>query len=218
MSSLTLIRHGQATAFQRDGRLTPLGESQARKLAEFWLQHGAGFDDVHSGTLARQVQTEQVVAGCFRAAGAPWPEAARDAAWNEYDASGIVTAPAVPFGSEGYRGFQSMYEANMLRWLDGGAPSEGAEPFAAFRDRVSGAIRRLMAGPSGRRVAVFTSGGPIGFTVNFAVRGPDRNFLELNWRVRNCSLTEFVFSQDRITLDSFNQISHLEEATLRTYR
>jgi broad specificity phosphatase PhoE len=95
---------------------------------------------------------------------------------------------------------------------------DGAEPFAAFRDRVAGAIRRVMAGRSGRRVVVFTSGGPIGFTVNSAVGGPDRSFLELNWRIRNCSVTGFVFSQLRLTLDSFNQVSHLEEAALHTFR
>lgn len=218
MSSLTLIRHGQATALQGDGPLTDVGKAQARKLAEFWLENGAGFDEVYSGTLKRQVQTEQVVAASFRAAGKPWPEAARDPAWNEYEASGIGKAPTVPFGHEEYRRFQLMFEEAMRQWLDGSTAANGAEPFAAFRDRVGGAIRRLMAGPSGRRVAVFTSGGPIGFTVNFAMRGPDHSFLELNWRIRNCSLTEFVFSQDRLTLDSFNHVAHLNEAALRTFR
>jgi broad specificity phosphatase PhoE len=225
MSSLTLVRHGQATAFQRDaGRLTPKGETQARKLAGFWLRHGVAFDEVHSGTLTRQVQTERLVAECFREAGVPWPEPSRDAAWNEYDAGGVLAAAAAPFEPvvpskpDEYRRFQLMFEAAMLQWLNSSAPSDSIELFAAFRDRVSGAIRRVMAGPSGRRVAVFTSGGPIGFTVNFAIRGPDRSFLELNWRVRNCSLTGFVFSQDRLTLDFFNQVSHLDEAELHTFR
>ena len=225
MSLLTLVRHGQATAFQRDtDRLTPLGETQARRLAAFWLQHGVRFDEVLSGTLARQVQTERLVAECFREGGAPWPEPTRDRAWNEYDAGGVLAATAAPFEPaapsqpEEYRRFQLMFESAMLLWLNSSAPSETIEPFAAFRDRVSGAIRRLMAGPSGRRVAVFTSGGPIGFAVNFAMGGPDRSFLELNWRVRNCSQTEFVFSQDRLTLDGFNQVSHLDQAALRTFR
>ena len=106
----------------------------------------------------------------------------------------------------------------MSRWLNGDSPAGDAEPFAIFRNRVWGAVSRLMAGPSGRRVAVFTSGGPIGFTVNAALRGPDTSFLELNWRVRNCSLTEFVFSQSRLTLDLFNQVTHLAEPELRTFR
>jgi hypothetical protein len=41
--------------------------------------------------------------------------------------------------------------------------------------------------------------------------------LEVNWRVRNCSLTEFVFTKDRFTLDSFNALPHLENPALWTY-
>jgi len=94
--------------------------------------------------------------------------------------------------------------------LEGGP----ADP-RAVQELIRGVAGRGMAG---RRVAVFTSGGPIGFSVNFAVGGPDRSFLELNWRVRNCSVTGFVFSRDRLTLDSFNQVSHLEDAALHTFR
>lgn len=219
MSSLTLVRHGQATAFQHTkDRLTPLGETQARKLAGFWLKHGVAFDEVQSGTLTRQVQTEQIVAECYREAGAPWPTVIRDAAWNEYDAHGVLTAAGVPFDLQDYRHFQLRFEAAMRQWLDGRALADQVEPFAAFHNRVTGAIQRLMAGASSRRVAVFTSGGPIGLTTNFAVGGPDRSFLELNWRVRNASLTGFLFNQDRLSLDSFNGIAHLDEEALRTFR
>jgi len=54
--------------------LTPLGEAQAAGLACWWLKHGAQFDEVHSGTLARQVRMEEIVAETFRKAGKPWPE------------------------------------------------------------------------------------------------------------------------------------------------
>ena len=42
--------------------------------------------------------------------------------------------------------------------------------------------------------------------------------LEINWRIRNGSMTEFVFSGERITLDSFNQVGHFNEPELETYR
>src|ERR1041384_769044 len=61
MSLLTLVRHGQAPSFERDSPLTTLGESQARRLAEYWLLQGDVFDEVYSGTLMRQVGTEQIV-------------------------------------------------------------------------------------------------------------------------------------------------------------
>ena len=78
-------------------------------------------------------------------------------------------------------------------------------------------LRRIQQGAANRRVVLFTSGGPIGVLVQTALSAPDRSFLDINWRVRNCSITEFVFSSDRLSLDSFNTIPHLEPA-LRTFR
>jgi broad specificity phosphatase PhoE len=235
VSTLTLVRHGQAQTFQREAAvLSSLGEEQAAALARWWLKDRVCFDDVYTGALVRQTQTELVVANCFREAGEPWPEALRDPAWNEYDARGgelSRMAPADPRlaalaaefdqargGPDEKRRFQRMFEAAMSCWLEGSIAVEGVEPWPAFRDRVSGAIAQLMAGFAGRRVVVFTSGGPIGYAVQFAMKAPPRSFLEVNWRVRNTSVTEFVFDRDRFTLDSFNSIAHLDDPAMRTYR
>jgi broad specificity phosphatase PhoE len=233
VSHLTLIRHGQAKSFEREHVLTPLGEAQAARLACFWLQHEVRYDEVWSGTLARQAGTEQVIAEAFRKAGQPWPEAKRDRAWNEYDAAGVLGhfVPADPDlsalaaayeaargGPGENRAFQRMLEAAMTGWLDGRMQAAGVEPWPAFRDRVSAAIAGIMSGPQGRRVAVFTSGGVIGFAVHLAMKAPAKSFLDVNWRIRNCSATEFLFDQDRLTLDSFNGIPHLDEVALRSYR
>ena len=59
--------------------------------------------------------------------------------------------------------------------------------------------------------------GVIGTAVRLALDAPDRTALEVNWRVRNGSLTEFVFTKDRLTLDSFNALPHLEDPALWTY-
>lgn len=234
MSTLTLVRHGQAYPFQREiATLTCTGEAQAATLAQFWLSHGIRFDELYSGTLQRQVRTEEVVGECFRAAGEPWPEAVRDGAWNEYDAPGVLqhlplddsrlSALAAEFeqtrGSpDEYRGFQRLFEAAMTRWLEGTIEANGVESWPAFRGRVSSAIQRLMAGPPSRRLAIFTSGGPIGYTVQFALQAPAKSFLDVNWRVRNTSITEFVFDRSRLTLDCFNAFPHLDDVSLRTYR
>jgi broad specificity phosphatase PhoE len=119
--------------------------------------------------------------------------------------------------SDRARTFQKMFEAAMLCWLEGG-PAPGVEPWPVFRDRVREELARIVgAGGSRRRIAVFTSGGPIGVAVQTALAAPDRSFLEVNWRVRNCSVTEFVFGGGRLTLDSFNSLAHLE-ASLQTWR
>ena len=96
--------------------------------------------------------------------------------------------------------------------------ANGAEPWTAFRARVLNGLRRIQEGPSNRSVVLFTSGGPIGVLVQTALGAPDRSFLEVNWRVRNCSITEFVFSSGRLSLDSFNAIPHLSDERIRTFR
>jgi broad specificity phosphatase PhoE len=234
VSTLTLVRHGQAHPFQGvNAALTAMGEAQAAKLAEFWLGSGVRFDEVYSGTLPRQVRTEVVVAECFREDGERWPTAVRDASWNEYDAGGVLqhfvpadtelTALAAEFeqarGSpDENRIFQRMFEKAMACWLESTIEMNGVESWTAFRSRVSGAIERTMAGPPSRRIAVFTSGGPIGLTLQSALQAPARTFLDVNWRVRNTSITQFIFDRSRLTLDWFNAFPHLDDVSLWTYR
>jgi broad specificity phosphatase PhoE len=234
VSTLTLVRHGQAHPFQKEkAALTAIGEAQAATLAQFWLAHGIQFDEVYSGTLPRQARTEEVIGESFRAAGRLWPAPVRDAAWNEYDAPGVlqyfipgdVRLRVMADEFEKARGtpdenrrFQRMFEAAMSHWLDETTQTDGVESWPVFRSRVSAAIQRLMAGPQSRRIAVFSSGGPIGLTVQCSLRAPARSFLDVNWRVRNTSITEFVFDRSRLTLDSFNAIPHLDDVSLRTYR
>ena len=233
MSTLCLVRHGQAASFQPEpAALTPLGETQAAKLAEYWLRRQISFGEVYTGTLARQVHTEEVVAARFREAGVPWPSACHDAAWNEYDAIGvlgrIVPAEArlaalaeeyrAAIGSiEENRAFLRMFKPAMLRWLEG-CEMDGVESYHRFEARVTGAIRSLQARASAKRVVVFTSGGPVGFAVRLALHAPPLSFLDVNWRVRNCSVTEFLFDEQRFSLDSFNGIPHLDDASLLSFR
>lgn len=234
MSTLTLVRHGQAHPFQgTDAALTSTGEAQAARLAKFWLANGVRFDEVYCGTLPRQVRTAEVVAQCFRESGEPWPAAVRDPAWNEYDAPGVLrhlvpahaglTALAAEFEktrgtADENRMFQRMFEMAMTCWLEGPVEANGFESFPAFQNRVSSAMQRLMAGPPGRRVAIFTSGGPIGLTLQSAMQAPAKSFLDVNWRVRNTSITQFLFDRSRLTLDCFNSFPHLDDTSLWTYR
>ena len=110
-----------------------------------------------------------------------------------------------------------MFETLMPAWLDGVLAAPGVEPWSAFRERVTGALRHLIENsPRGRRVVVFTSGGVIGLAVALALGA--RSALEANWRVKNCSLTEFRFRRDRLSLDSFNTLPHLDDLALITFR
>ncbi len=212
MSTLTVVRHGQARPFDSNpDQLSALGEEQARTLAEYWKRVGVTFDEVWSGSLQRQRQTAEIAAGA--------PHISDD--WNEYDANGILHNFAPPYelepGADRNRKFQKVFEPAMLAWL---AAEEHAsvETWRVFQGRVMRALRLLQDGPSGRNIVLFTSGGPVSVLVQAAIGAPERSFLEINWRVKNCSITEFTFSRDRISLDSFNALPHLERAELRTFR
>jgi broad specificity phosphatase PhoE len=121
-------------------------------------------------------------------------------------------------GPDRERSFRKVFEVLTMHWATTPCPVAGVEGFPAFRDRVERGLRRVMGKPgTGRRVAMFTSGGFIGTSVRLALAAPDRTALEVNWRLRNCSPTEFMFTTNRFTLDSFNALPHLEDPNLWTY-
>ena len=231
MSTLTLVRHGQARPFEKDSdRLSDLGEQQARSLGQYWIREGIRFDAAVSGSLKRHRQTEEQV----RATGFAMPHSTIDAGWNEYDAGAILQLlgpklvaedalfaqrkqefDAMEKGEDRNRYFQRMFEMLMDAWLRGRVIADGVETFATYQARVLAALHGITeAAGSNRNVVVFTSGGPIGLCVQHALHAPDSAFLDVNWRMRNCSVNEFTFSKGRLSLDSLNGMSHLERQAL----
>ena len=103
-----------------------------------------------------------------------------------------------------------MFEGLVSRWIVGRLEEPCLEPWDTFRQRVENALL-LIRETQGRgvRVAAFTSGGPIGVAVQTCLRSPVMAALEVNWRVRNTSLTTFLFSGPKVSLDGFNELPHL---------
>jgi len=238
MSNLILVRHGQATMFDGDyDKLSAIGEAQSRWLGAFWTERRMSFDAVYSGPRRRQRRTAELVGAVYAEAGLAWPEPVLVDELDEYDGDGIIKGllPSLTeqdarlrqladaydqssSGAERYKHFQKLFEAVTTRWVQGACAS-GVESWRSFHDRVRRGITRITASEGGgRRIAVFTSGGPISIAVQLATRAPEPTALELNWRLRNCSLTEIVFSKERFTLDSFNNLPHLNDPALWTYR
>jgi broad specificity phosphatase PhoE len=220
MSSLILIRHGQAAA---SGSLTALGERQARLLGAYWRDRKQRFDQTYCGTLPRQRQTAEL-------AGFPAPEFLPEL--NEYDAGGIVGRLGARLAAESAdyaalvgawereptnRNFQRMFEVVVRRWVEGTLADPEVEPWTAFHERVRQALRRLTSNGPSRQIAAFTSGGVIGVMVQSVLGAPGAAAVELNWRVRNGSLTGFLFSGGRVSLDYFNATPHLGDEEI-SYR
>lgn len=237
MSTLLLVRHGQARPFDADSdRLSERGEAQARQTGAYLVEAALEFDEVYTGTLARQQRTAALVGERFAEAGRPFPEPRALPAWNEYPADAIMgallpelartdqdfAARVAAFhehaaGPERNRYFQRMFEVLMAAWESAAVSSPDVEPFASFHGRVTDALSEIVQRRGSRRVVVFTSGGPIGVLVQHVLEAPARAALRLNFRVRNASLTEFLFSEGRISLETFNGVPHLPPA-LRTFR
>lgn len=239
MSVLMLVRHGQADFFADDyDQLTPLGERQAQLLGEYWVRHGLRFDEVYSGPRLRQKRSAEITGAVFRQAGLAWPEPVELADLDEFDLHGIVHQIVPQYSrqngdfarqleiyrqstkeQEKLRNFQRMFEPLLLYWQALPAGDGGFESWPEFRQRVERAIRQVVeTAGAGRRVVMFTSGGFIGNVSRWALAAPDRSALEMAWRLRNASCTEFVFTQNRFSLDTFNCIPHLVNPTLWTYR
>ncbi|MCP2014447.1 broad specificity phosphatase PhoE [Deinococcus sp. HSC-46F16] len=229
MSQLILVRHGQATPFEADtDRLSPLGEAQARAVGEYLAESGLDPTDVISGSLVRQRESARLAS---EGAGGGWPDPVTDPRLAEYDGDGLIRtlAPLLAARDPGFdallrasetsrqgpdrnRHLQRMLEPLAAAYLRGEVAHADVEPWAEFRARVHAFLRELLAGPSGRTVLAFTSGGVIGVTVAAVLRAPDESALTLNWRVRNGSLTRLTYGGGRASLDSFNETAHLTEA------
>ncbi|CAM3670194.1 histidine phosphatase family protein [Deinococcus frigens] len=241
MSELILIRHGQATPFEQDtDRLSALGEQQARAVGLALAAEEVAPTHVLHGPLVRQRRTAEIAAGAAHFADPdslpPWPEAVQDARLAEYDGDGLIRtlAPLLAAQDEGFaaaaqrfqerrdvpdrnRAFQLMLEELAGAWQEGTVTHPAVEGWAAFRSRVHAALTDLLRLSSGSSVLAFTSGGVIGLMVALALDAPDAAALELNWRVRNGSLTRLTFGGGRLSLDTFNEVAHLPP-DLRSWR
>lgn len=238
MSQLTLIRHGQASFFEANyDRLSPTGEQQSRALGAYWARRSLRLDEIYHGPRVRHRRSAELAVESCRANGHPSPDPVLLPGLDEYDLTGLLRlllphlceqdatfaerverlkrAP----GNERLIDFQTMFEPLLLHWQSGVDLRQDMESWPAFCTRVDGVIRNLQQqGARGRRIALFTSGGFIGRATQLALAAPDRTALELHWRIRNGSLTEFAFTQERFTLDNFNTVPHLDDPALWTYR
>ncbi len=239
MSTLALVRHGQASFFAENyDQLSPLGEQQARLLGQYWLERGVRFDTIFTGPRVRQIETAALAGEAFARAGLPWPEPQSLPELDEHQVDRLIKSkiadithefPKVGPLYEAYqaaedpydrhRTFQLMFEQVVMLWVNEKIGADGVESWPEFQQRVQAGMRKLTAGEgSGRRIAAFTSVGAITVGLQYAIGCGERAAFDLGWRVRNCSVTEFVFSGDRVTLDGFNALAHLQDPELWTYR
>ena len=206
---LWLVRHGQA-AFASDDydRLTDLGWQQARWLGEHLAAMEVGFDRVASGTLRRQRETAEAVAGELGHTPEVVPGLEEYSAHTLLQKAGYTDRdPAVSRREH----FQRL-RAVLLDWSEGRAGSN--ETWDDFRERVMGAVGRLTEVGEGRVLAA-ASGGSIAMALTTILKLPADQMIEFNLQIRNTGISRLVFTGRRTYFNMFNAIPHIERPDRR---
>ena len=239
MSHLFLVRHGQATfPYQDQDHLTGIGQAQAQLLGCFWAAEKIEFDQVYTGPCGRHLETADLAGEVLRDQGLHWPEPVVLDSLNEYQAGAVLNLGQAKLREvddrvgelwlasksstdpkERERSWNRMFEIILHLWAHEKVQLDGVEPWRDFCARVDRGISQIVAdGGGGRVVAAFTSGGPIGVAAQRALQTSTQKTLQMAWMVRNTSLSEFLFSDERFTLSTFNAFPHLRDPSVLTYR
>ncbi|MEZ4382349.1 MAG: histidine phosphatase family protein [Nannocystaceae bacterium] len=241
MSTLVLIRHGQASLEGADyDVLSARGIEQSRLLGEHLAAAGERFDVLAMGPLKRHRGTAEGVREGARRGGLELPTptllpgldefpaieimrscvdglAARDPeiAALQRDLHATVADPA----RRGFRrAFERLFQALMRRWIDG-VFDDAVESYASFQARVDAAVDALLAAAGrGVRIAAVTSAGPVGAAVRSALNLAPWDAMRATFVVANASMSIFKHRPGELTLTAFNGVPHLRDPALVTLR
>ncbi len=213
MGTLYLVRHGQASfgAANYD-QLSAMGRQQSLQLGQYFAHKGIVFDSAISGTLQRHVQT---YAGICEGAGIGmsalhWP------GLNEYDSAALIATVhpgplEKPDTPELYRHHFRLLRDGLTQWMNGVVSPEAMPTYAEFVAGVRSALDHIRQSAEGN-VLLVSSGGPIATAVGQVLGTTPEITIEMNLRIRNSAVTEFVFNPKRHTLLTYNTLPHLDAA------
>jgi broad specificity phosphatase PhoE len=211
MGSLYLVRHGQAS-FGTDNydRLSPLGHRQCERLGQYLAGKGLQFEAVLTGTLVRHDESYAALARGLGVQHTPL----RLPGLNEYDSAAVIAAVhpgplAKPDTPELFRHHFRLLREGLTAWMAGQVQPQGMPSYAGFVAGVTDALDHVRAKHTGN-VLVVSSGGPISTAVGHILGTAPEVTIDLNMRIRNSALTEFVVTPKRHLLLSYNTLPHLD--------
>jgi broad specificity phosphatase PhoE len=240
VSLLYLVRHGQASFFGENyDRLSPLGETQARRLGEFFAARQVKFDAVYSGPAERQRRTTEIVLDAMASTGCSSPSPTIIEGLNEHGGDKLLSKPHLHALLDRYpelggleqafrearepedvqKSFQKLFEAAVVLWTRGEINPPGMELWDEFHERAKRAFESIIShAERGKTTLAVSSVGPISVAVQMALGTSVPVSLDLGWRLRNASVTTFLYTPGRFNLDSFNSLAHLADPSEITYR
>jgi len=227
MSVLAVVRHGQASFGADDyDRLSELGVAQSEALADYWIDVGETWHRLYVGPLRRHRETFRAVAAVYERRGEALPEPVFLDDLDEHQGEQVFRA-ALPRLAESDERLAGLLQGNgadparhrdymrawvdfATRWAEGEHHDPDFEDWQTFRQRIGEATRRMTADLERQERAVaFASGGTVAAVTGAALELSDAKTIELNYLVKNGSVSEYVVSPRRFALSVFNEVPHL---------
>jgi len=241
MSRLLYIRHAQASYGAADyDQLSEKGYEQASILGQHLAKSGVELHNIYVGPLKRQNQTLDKVREAYSNAGIQLPDHTTLKELEEHRGPDILKSAmnSIVTEDELIRGWEAerkadpslnikkgllIFERAMLLWATGKLSHHQPEHYLdwpSFRAQAKRGFEDVFARhkhENKKTIALFTSGGTISATLGHVLgMEHEKDIIGMNGIVQNTSITEFLFSGDRITMKRFNDVSHLPE-NMKTY-
>ena len=225
MVAIYLIRHGQASFGKENyDELSSLGKQQATRLGQVLAKRLSDFDAVCLGAMTRHKQTAiNCLSGFEQTFDQRIPQI--DAGWNEYDHQDILRQYRPEFVTsksmmqyirkqpDPKKAFEDDFNGAINRWMAGQNDEDYVESWNNFIRRVHRALETsIRANSDKKKIAVFTSGGPISLICQHLLGVPQERIMKMNWTLLNCGVSKIVTTGSRVFLASLNDHSHFEGA------
>lgn len=224
MSSLFLVRHGQASfGGDRYDELSEKGRKQADATGYWFGGRRTRFDRVLSGPRRRQMETAELIlsaSGYSEAVNGPELVPQLD----EFGEGEEILRVAEANSGVSLLGSRSvardkvfrLYTDAYLAWFRGEQKLPGRASFSDFREQVLDWFREYTRKPgvSGQKTLVVTSAGVISVIVCEVLGFSDERWPDLIGVLENASVTDVLYSGQRVGLRNFNSTGHLSPEML----
>ncbi|MEL7003288.1 MAG: histidine phosphatase family protein [Bacteroidota bacterium] len=231
MSRIYFIRHGQASYLSNNyDKLSKIGESQSKELGKYFNKQEVRFDKLYVGPLERQRRTLEISHDHIYNNGSPKPSVTLLHEMREHDGpkalkieyKKLVLVDDIVRNLDDEikqkpelkrKNSLKIFEHFIVKWTTGQYHVDHPEvqPWMDFRNSVRQGLDKVLTEiKRGDTVGVYTSGGTISALIAETLGIHDQaKVAELNFLVRNTSITQFEYSQGKFNLLSFNELPHL---------
>jgi len=237
VSKLYLIRHAQASFLSDDyDNLSDHGHAQSRVLGDYLIKKEIQFDRVYVGPLKRHHQTYQRVKEAYVENGHDIPNPIEIEELREYEGMDsmetvrdllVLHYPQFKDWFEemdkrpNHRTKMKMVVSYLRKWATDTLAfdlPEKVQTFAQFRNTAETGLKKIIEdNKKGRTIAAFSSGGCIAAMLAYVVGVKDPGkAMGFNLVMLNTAISEVLFSEGRLSLQTFNTLPHLGDDMITT--